>query len=154
MLWGGSGAGKSTLLRALQGGPAAHKTQMVEYAGDAIDTPGEYAEIVRLSQYLLTTANDADVIVVVQDATRGHSNFVPNYFCAFNKPVIGVVTKMDAPGANANRAESILRTIGVSGEIFFVSALTGTGLSELRQSLNERRSKWQVTVDKVERRSA
>lgn len=150
MLWGGIGVGKTTLLKALQGGATGTvlKTQMVEYAGSAIDTPGEYSETGRLTRHLLSTAADAQLLVVVQDATRPTTNFSPNYFLMFSQPTIGVVTKVDAPGADPERAKDILRRIGVTGEIYCVSALTGTGLSELRQALEERSRKWQTTMEK------
>jgi ethanolamine utilization protein EutP len=155
MLWGGVGAGKTTLLRALQGGcPQARKTQMVEFSGEAIDTPGEYSETRRLTRHLLATSAEAQLILVVQDATREDSNFPPNYFRMFHQPVVGVVAKMDAPQANGARAEALLRRIGVTGEIFRVSAVTGTGLSELRQSLYERRIKWHIITEAMEKHSA
>ena len=44
--------------------------------------------------------------------------------------------------------------VGVTGEIFFVSSFTGTGLSELRQELLKRRATWQGTTELAEKRSA
>src|SRR5512136_1764259 len=108
MLWGGIAAGKTTLLRALQGGRPILKTQMVEYDGQAIDTPGEYSEMGRLRRHLQTTAADVQLMVVVHDATRDRSNFPPSYFLMFQQPVIGVVTKIDAPLARPQRAAEIL----------------------------------------------
>jgi len=148
MLWGGIGVGKTTLLRTLQGGPPVRKTQMVEYDGLAIDTPGEYSEIGRLTRHLLSTAADAQLFLVVHDATRDTTNFSPSYFLMFHQPIIGVVSKMDAPGADAERAKAILRQIGVTGDIFCVSAVDGTGLRELRQALEERKKTWQTTRGK------
>jgi ethanolamine utilization protein EutP len=155
MLWGGVGAGKTSLVRALQGNEkAAVKTQMVEYAGEAIDTPGEYAETGRMTRHLLSTSADAHLIVVVQDSTREDSNFSPNYFQMFCQPVIGVVTKIDLPLADPDRAEATLRRVGVTGEIFRVSSVTGIGLSDLRQSIDGRRKKWHITTEAMERHSA
>jgi ethanolamine utilization protein EutP len=146
MLWGGIGVGKSTLLHALQGGRPAGKTQMVEYSGCAIDTPGEYSEMGRLTRHLLATATDAQLLVVVHDATRDSSNFSPGYFQMFNQPVIGVVTKIDAPEADPERAELILHHIGVREDIYRVSAVTGSGLDDLRTALEERKARWQGTT--------
>jgi ethanolamine utilization protein EutP len=144
MLWGGIGSGKTTLIRALQGGPLpVRKTQMIEFDGAAIDTPGEYSEMRRLTRHLQSTSNDAQLILVAQDATRDDSNFPPNYFLMFRQPVMGVVTKMDVPGANAARAKAVLRRMGVTGEIYCVSSVTGEGLSDLRQTIEERRLTWQ-----------
>lgn len=136
MLWGGAGAGKTTLLRALEGTDApARKTQMIDYAGWSIDTPGEYSEMGNFRRHLVATAGDAQLLVVVQDATRPHSNFPPNYFLMFSQPAIGVVTKIDAAGADAERAAALLRQSGVTGKIFQVSAITGAGLGRLRRHL-------------------
>jgi ethanolamine utilization protein EutP len=143
MLLGGVGAGKTTLIRTLEGaGRAARKTQMVEYAGWAIDTPGEYAERGGFRGHLAATAGDAQLLVAVQDAGRPASNFPPLYFTQFTRPVIGVVTKIDAPGADVGRATALLRAAGVRGEVFPVSAITGSGLSELRHCLLTLRSVW------------
>ena len=150
MLWGGIGVGKTTLLKALQGSDNLKtlKTQMIEYQGAGIDTPGEYSEMGRLTRHLLSTSADADLLVVVQDATRDSTNFSPNYFHMFRQPTLGVVSKIDAPDANPDRAKALLRRMGVRGDIYCVSAINGTGLSELRQALEERRTSWQTAVAK------
>ncbi|HMQ54145.1 MAG TPA: EutP/PduV family microcompartment system protein [Anaerolineae bacterium] len=138
MIWGGVNAGKTTLINALQTtAPAtARKTQMIEYLGTAIDTPGEYAELGHLRRNLQAIAADAKVLLVVQDVTRAETRIPPNFFSGFPQPIIGAVTKMDlATGAAADQATRLLRQIGVSGEIFYVSAFNGSGLDQLRQSL-------------------
>ena len=144
MLWGGIAAGKTTLLRALQGGRPCIKTQMIEHDGSAIDTPGEYSEMGRLRRHLQTTAADAQLILVVHDATRERSNFPPNYFLIYQQPVLGVVTKIDAPSAGPQRAIENLRLAGVTGPVFCVSAFTESGIEELRKALDERREQWQT----------
>lgn len=138
MLWGGVGAGKTTLLKALQQeeNPASRKTQMIDYSGWGIDTPGEYSEMGDLRRHLVSASADAQLILVVQDATRPSSNFPPNYFLMFSQAVIGVVTKIDAVEADPERAAALLRQMGVQGPIVCVSAITGSGLSELRQILS------------------
>lgn len=137
MLWGGVGVGKTTLLKALQQEEigAIHKTQMVDYSGWGIDTPGEYSEMGDLRRHLVSASADAPLIIVVHDATRPSSNFPPNYFRMFTQDVIGVVTKIDAANADPQRATAILRQVGVQGAIVNVSAITGSGLSQLRQIL-------------------
>lgn len=143
MLWGGIGVGKSTLLKALQeeGEDPVRKTQMIDYSGWGIDTPGEYSEMGNLRRHLVSIATDAQLLVAVQDATRDTSNFPPNYFLMFPQHTIGVVTKIDAPAADPERAAAVLRMIGVTGEIFYVSAINGSGLNELRQNLLTYRTK-------------
>lgn len=143
MLLGGVGAGKTSLLRALEGrGAPARKTQMVEYAGWGIDTPGEYAERGSFRGNLVATAGDAQLLVAVQDSTRPGSHFPPLYFAQFTRPVIGVVTKVDVQGGDIGRSAALLRAAGVRGEIFPVSAVSGLGLGALRQSLLAFRSVW------------
>jgi ethanolamine utilization protein EutP len=137
MLWGGIGVGKTTLLKALQREEigAVRKTQMVDYSGWGVDTPGEYSEMGDLRRHLVSASADIRLMIVVHDATRPTSNFPPNYFRMFTQDVIGVVTKIDAPNADPQRATAILRQIGVQGDIVLVSAINGSGLSELRQIL-------------------
>lgn len=138
MLFGSVGAGKTTLLRALEEKDltTAGKSQMIDYSGWGIDTPGEYSEMGHYRRVLVTTAFDAQLLVVVQDATRERPIFPPHYFLMFPQRTIGVVTKVDHPQANIERSFSMLVAAGVTGEIFCVSALTGYGISALRDFLS------------------
>ena len=137
VLVGGIDAGKTTLLRVLEdkAPTAARKTQMVDDSGWGIDTPGEFSAIRRYRRYISTVFVDAQVIVAVQDATRATSFFPPRYFETFPQQTIGVVTKLDLPGADAERGARLLREAGVTGEIYTVSAITGQGISKLRDDL-------------------
>ncbi len=137
MLIGGVAAGKTTLMKALESKSSqfAIKTQMVDYSGWGIDTPGEFIEMGHYRRVLVSTAFDAQLLVAVQDATRKGEIFPPNYFSMFPQHTIGVITKMDDKEADADRAKAQLANAGVTGEIFCVSALTGYGVSELRDFL-------------------
>lgn len=137
MLIGGVGAGKTTLLYALESKTSdfVGKTQMIDYAGWGIDTPGEFVELGHLRRALVATSFDAQLLVAVQDATREESVFPPYYFFMFPQHTIGVVTKMDVEEADSERAKAQLEMAGVTGEIFCVSASTGFGVSELRAYL-------------------
>jgi ethanolamine utilization protein EutP len=137
MLIGGVSAGKTTLLKALEykKPELARKTQMIDYGGWGIDTPGEFTEMSGWRRVLVSAAFDAKLLVVVQDATREDAIFPPNYFLMFPQHIIGVVTKMDDKEADEKRAQALLEAAGVSGEIFCVSALTGYGIPELRAYL-------------------
>lgn len=137
ILVGEAEAGKTTLLRALEHkDPAgARKTQMVDYSGWGIDTPGEFSQMGLWRRILTSVAFDAQVILVVQDATRATSYFPPNYFLTYPHPIIGVVSKLDDPKADRERAVDLLRQAGVTGKVYFVSALTGAGVSDLRDDL-------------------
>jgi ethanolamine utilization protein EutP len=108
---------------------------MIDYDGWGIDTPGEFIELGHLRRALVSTSFDAQLLVAVQDSTREDSNFPPYYFLMFPQHTIGVVTKMDDNEADAGRAKAHLEKAGVTGEIFFVSASTGYGISELRAYL-------------------
>ena len=138
MVWGSVGAGKTSLIDALSdtASNTARKTQMIDYRGMAIDTPGEYAERGHLRRHLQTTSVDVQVIVVVVDATSPETRFPPHYFLMFSQPVIGIVNKIDiASDADVEQATRLLRQIGVVGDIFYVSATTGTGLGLLKEKL-------------------
>ena len=140
MLIGGVAAGKTTLLKVLENKKPrlAHKTQMIDYGGWGIDTPGEFVEMGHWRRVLVSSSFDARLLIAVQDATRQHQAvFPPNYFLMFPQHTIGVVTKMDDPAADPDQAQAQLRAAGVTGEIFFVSAITGYGISELRTYLLE-----------------
>ncbi len=137
MLIGAVGAGKTTLLHALVGDPdPARKTQTADYGEGCIDTPGEYAEIERFRHRLVALANDAALLLVVQDATRERSCLPPGFLRIFPRPSIGLVTKIDLVGADVGRATALLHDAGVSGEILPVSATLGTGMEALRQRLS------------------
>ena len=136
MMLGASGSGKTTLLRALEGeGEPARKTQMIDYAGLGIDTPGEYAEMGVYRERLLAAAADAQCLLIVQDATVSRSCFPPHYLLMFPRQTFGAVTKVDLPDANVERATRLLRESGVRGEVFQVSALFGSGVDALKQRL-------------------
>ncbi len=136
MMLGASGSGKTTLLRALEGeGEPARKTQMIDYAGLGIDTPGEYAEMGVYRERLLAAAADAHCLLVVQDATVSRSCFPPHYLLMFPRQTFGAVTKTDLPEADVERATRLLRESGVRGEVFQVSALVGSGVDALKQRL-------------------
>jgi ethanolamine utilization protein EutP len=137
MVFGGVGAGKTTLIKVLEhkNPELTSKTQMIDYAGWGIDTPGEFTESGHMRRTLVSVSFDAQVLLAVQDATRKDSPFPPNYFLMFPQPIIGVITKMDQSDADAERAAKQLARAGVTGEIVHVSAFTGFGISQLREIL-------------------
>lgn len=137
MLVGGVDAGKTTLLKALENKTPAltSKTQMIDYSGWGIDTPGEFIQRSYFRRVLISSSFDAQFIIAVHDATNQEIVFPPHYFLMFPQHTLGVVTKMDDPAANPQQAQTQLRDAGVTGEIFYVSAITGYGISELRAYL-------------------
>ncbi|WP_429841839.1 EutP/PduV family microcompartment system protein [Brevibacillus sp. FIR094] len=138
MLIGAIEAGKSSLVRALfNDEQPARKTQALEYRDWAIDTPGEYSENPMFYRTLMATSLEAKIIVMVQDATRERNYFPPGFAQGFPQSCIGVITKMDHPDANVERAEQFLRQSLGNARIFQTSSLTSEGVPELRAYLQE-----------------
>ncbi len=132
MLVGAVGAGKTSLIHTLQKDcRIAEKTQSIQFTDGAIDTPGEYAQIPRFYSALMVTAMQASIVVVVQDATDVKVTLPPGFSGMFSRPVIGVVTKIDVPGIDREKAKARLLAVGVKEPIFFVSSRTGEGMDEL-----------------------
>ncbi|GIV64011.1 MAG: ethanolamine utilization protein [Bellilinea sp.] len=137
MIFGGLSAGKTALLLALEGKDplTAVKSSGIDYSGWGIDTCGEYCASGKLRRELVSAALKARILIVVQDATSDQAIFPPHYFLMYPHPKIGVVTKMDLPNADPQRATEILRAAGVNGKVFYVSSLSGEGISDLRDFL-------------------
>ena len=129
---GASGAGKTTLIKALQGSGKSSKTQALTFEGGFIDIPGEYMDIPRMNYAVTTTAMDARAIIVVQDATSQTPTTPPGYCKMFNIPVYGVISKVDDPTSDIERASKYLKLCGVEGEYYPVSALTGEGMKDIK----------------------
>lgn len=126
-------AGKTTLCQRMNHEDLKyHKTQTVQIFNDSmIDTPGEYLERRSLQGALLVTAADADLILLVQDATEDGTMFPPAYVSQFAKPSVGVVTKCDlATREQIAEARGHLTMAGAE-KIFTVSSMTGQGLEDL-----------------------
>lgn len=137
ILVGRSGAGKTTLTQALKGNEIVyHKTQYVEHGDVIIDTPGEYAENKKLSRALLLYSFEADVVGILMSATDQYSLYSPNIVSLSTRPVIGIVTQTDKPGARVHMADMWLRLTGCQ-DIFHISAVTGEGIPELWNYLCE-----------------
>ena len=138
ILIGRSSAGKTTLCQCINHQALKyHKTQTIQIVCDRmIDTPGEYLERRSYWGALLVTAADADVIMLVQDATEDISMFPPGYAGQFPKPVVGVATKCDiATDKQIENAKKYLEIAGVKN-IFPVSSMTGEGVADLVEYLD------------------
>ncbi|MDF2868617.1 MAG: ethanolamine utilization protein EutP [Anaerocolumna sp.] len=135
ILIGRSESGKTTLTQALKGEKLQYaKTQATDYMDMLIDTPGEYAQTKSLASALALYAYEADVVGLLLGATEDYSLFSPNITSLVNREVIGIVTQIDKLEANCVRAGEWLKLAGCH-RIFYVSAVTGEGLTELRQYL-------------------
>ena len=137
VLIGRSESGKTTLTQALKGEKISyHKTQYVNYFDVIIDTPGEYAETKSLGAALALYTYEADVVGLLIAATEPYSLFPPCVTCMANREVIGIITKVDHPKADAAQAERWLRLSG-SQKIFRVNSKNGEGVSDILEYLKE-----------------
>ena len=137
ILMGRSGAGKTTLTQALQGKNISyHKTQYVNRYDVIIDTPGEYAQSKELARALAIYSFEADVVGFLLSATEDYSLYSPNIVPYVTREVIGIVTQIDRPDANPDRAEEWLKLVGCE-TIYRVSAYTGEGLWQIYEHLRE-----------------
>lgn len=96
-----------------------------------IDTPGEYLERANMRGALMVTSVEADLILLVQDATEQGSMFPPAYTSMFAKPSIGIVTKSDlATSEQIVQAKKYLNMAGVK-DIYVTSSVAGHGFADL-----------------------
>ena len=137
ILIGRVAAGKTTLTQALRGEEIHYyKTQYVNYLDTVIDTPGEYTELRQTSGALALYSYEADVVGLVLSANDPYSIVSPCITSMVNREVIGIVAGIDKPDANVERVTRWLKLAGCK-KVFPVSAVTGEGLRELVEFLNE-----------------
>lgn len=138
ILIGRTTAGKTTFCQYVnQEDMIYHKTQTVQIINNTIiDTPGEYLERGKMHGALMVASADADIIVLVQDATESSTMFPPAYTSSFAKPSIGIVTKDDlATREQVAKAKEYLEMAGAE-KVFVISSVKGTGFKELFEYLN------------------
>ncbi|WP_448983569.1 EutP/PduV family microcompartment system protein [Olsenella uli] len=136
-LMGRSEAGKTSLTQALRGEKLHyHKTQYTYADGDAIDTPGEYSESKQVGVGLVCFSFESDVVAILVAANEPFCVFAPNCNAFLNRPLIGIITKINAPNANVPMARQWLQNCCCE-RIFLVDNSTGEGISELRNYLAE-----------------
>ncbi len=136
MLIGPSASGKTTLIQRLIDKEIKYdKTQAVEYVGDFIDTPGEYMQQRGYWGSLTITSHDADVIGLVQDSTSDDCWFSGGLTSKFEKPVVGILTKIDSPECKISQGRRYLELAGCR-DIFPVSSFTNEGIDDLVKGLH------------------
>ena len=120
ILIGGSSSGKTTVCQYLvQEDLHYHKTQTVPI----------------VNKTLTVTAADADVIVLVQDATENGTMFWPAYSTMFAKPAVGVVTKSDIATEKQIEIAKKYLTMAGARQLFVTSSVAGTGFEDFLEYL-------------------
>lgn len=136
MLIGKVGCGKTSLNQALHQQDIDYKkTQAILYNDHVIDTPGEFIENRSFYSALLVTANQCDIVGMVQDAVSANSMYPPGFSSIFSRPVIGIISKIDL-GGNPDKAASFLKRAGARS-IIKTSVISGEGINELREILKK-----------------
>lgn len=137
LLLGGVAAGKTTLFNALIGRKeSAMKTQSMAYENGIIDTPGEFFSHPRLYHALINTAAEAEILVYVHPCDEKEYRLPPGLLDVnVGKTIIGVITKIDLPGAQPEQAEALLREQGFTGPIFQVSVFRPETIEPLKKYL-------------------
>ena len=131
MFMGRSGAGKTTITQALYGEDIAYKkTQYVNYSQYIIDPPGEYIEDKQFGFALALYSYEVDVIGLILAANEPFSLYSPGTVAMATREVIGIVTQINADGANPALAKEWLEIAGCE-KIFFVDSVTREGLDKL-----------------------
>lgn len=110
---------------------AYRKTQMLEFKGLFIDCPGEYLQMPTYYRVLIDASHRVAEVWALQDASNKRTIFPPNFAKVFNKPVVGIITKIDRADAMPETAEKILRQAGVVAPVFSISAREGIGVEPL-----------------------
>jgi GTPase len=157
---GAPNAGKSTLLNRFIGqkvsivSPKAQTTRIrtlgIMSEGDVqisfIDTPGIFAPKSRLDRAMVQAAwnsvEDADAIVLIVDASARKENektdAIIEELKKRGKSVILALNKVDAvPPAKLLPQAAALNGTGLFSDIFMISALTGDGVSDLKEHLKK-----------------
>jgi len=137
MVIGPVGSGKSTLLNALKYiDGEVRKTQSIKYTPLAIDTPGEMMQIPYLYNSFILNSNRARAVFFLISAKK-YTRMPPKIALALKAPAYGIVSQIDNAGEDdIRRSEAVLQSVGLK-KIFRVSSVTGEGLEELRNFLNE-----------------
>ena len=136
-LMGRSEAGKTSLAQAIKGEELHYKkTQYTNTEGDMIDSPGEYAESKRFSAGLACFSFEADVVGIVQAADEPFNLFSASLRSFIQRPLIGIITKIDSPYANIPMVTQWLENVGCE-RIFLVNNVTREGIAELLEYLDD-----------------
>lgn len=133
-LIGRIGSGKTTLVQCLSDEYQKYKkTQQVTYSPQFLDTPGEFVELPCFRPQAINVTCDAGLIILVNSSTDCQNSVPPNFIRTYNRPVIGVITKIDDKHCNLKRSYRYLQYAGIrENEIVPVSAFSGVGIDDLK----------------------
>jgi ethanolamine utilization protein EutP len=136
-LCGRSEAGKTSLTQAMKGEKLHYwKTQYINTWDITIDTPGEAAENKKLGYELGAVSFDADIIGLLCAADEPFNLFPPACIGVTTRPLIGIITKIDVPGANIPMVRMWLEQAGCEC-VFCVNNNTGEGVQDIVDYLCE-----------------
>lgn len=138
MFVGPIGVGKTTLTQRMEGVDVIYaKTQTVQFHDSIIDTPGEFVQHRLMYNALLVTAAEADILGFLISAKEKEQMFPPGFASLFNKPAIGIITKMDLlePSDDIQYIENQLLMTGAS-PIFKIGTNSDEGVKSLLSYLN------------------
>lgn len=142
MIIGGIGAGKSSLSARINNSKEeVRKTQTLTYCDLTIDTPGEYIENPFMYKNIISAAEEADLVMFVQDLEQVRCVYPPGMARTFNKDTVGVVTKADGNLDNLPAIFLNFKEMGLEEPFFITSVKTGQGIEELKKFLFEDRFK-------------
>ena len=151
--------GKSTFLNRVCGEKVAIVSKVPQTTRNAIrgivnreegqlvftDTPGRHNSQKKINKKLMEVSsralNECDLVLYVLDASRApgpEEEEVAALLAPLAEKTIAAVNKMDAPGADAKRAEEFLslRLASLARDrVFAISANTGQGIDELLHAL-------------------
>lgn len=137
MFIGAIACGKTTLTQRLENRQIKYdKTQAIEFSSNIIDTPGEYMEHHNMMSTLRVTSMDADIVVLLQSAVDKRLIFPAGFCSMFNKPTIGVITKIDLvkDPADIEFSKKLLLSAGVQ-KIIPISAVKDINIDKLEAEL-------------------
>jgi ethanolamine utilization protein EutP len=98
-----------------------------------LDTPGEFVELPCFRPQAINVTCDAGLIILVNSATDCQNSVPPNFIRTYNRPVIGVITKIDDKKGNLKRSYRYLQYAGIrEDDIVPVSAFSGAGIVDLK----------------------
>ncbi|WKY46472.1 EutP/PduV family microcompartment system protein [Eubacteriaceae bacterium ES3] len=137
-LIGRIGSGKTTLVQCLSNEFLKYqKTQQVTYSPHFLDTPGEFVELPCFRPQAINVTCDAGLIILVNSATDCQNSVPPQFIRTYNRPVLGVITKIDDKNSNLKRSYRYLEYAGVKkSEIIPVSAFSGDGIELLKKQID------------------